>query len=145
MLEIREMLKQDLEQVAALEEKIFSVPWSKSGFEQSLKQENTFYLVGIVAGEVVAYGGILQILDEGDVTNIAVTKQCRGRGFGRKMMEALIERGKYRNIVAFTLEVRASNQAAISLYEKLGFRNEGIRKNFYEKPVEDAIIMWKRY
>lgn len=145
MLEIREMLCRDLDQVTALEEKIFSMPWTRGGFAAALQQENTFYLVGIQDGNVAAYCGMLQILDEADITNVAVAEEYRGMGIGRKMMEALLECGRCRNISAFTLEVRKSNQAAIILYEKLGFLNEGIRRNFYEKPTEDAMIMWKRY
>lgn len=144
MLEVREMLMQDLDQVAALEAKIFSVPWSRKGFEESLKQENTFYLVGIKERSIVAYCGMLKVLDEADITNVAVAEDCRGMGYGRQMVKALLERGKYTGIRAFTLEVRKSNQAAIHIYETLGFLNEGIRRNYYEKPAEDAVIMWKR-
>ena len=138
------MLPQDLDQVSALEAEIFSLPWSRQGFADSLKQENTLYLVALEGTRVVGYCGLLQALDEADITNVAVDREYRGRGIGQAMLSNLMERGKYRGIIAYTLEVRKGNDSAISLYRKLGFLEEGIRKNFYEKPTEDAVIMWKR-
>ena len=84
------------------------------------------------------------IAGEGDVTNIAVFPEYRGRGIGAALTKALIVEGRKRGMNAFTLEVRVGNQAAIHIYEKLGFRSEGVRKGFYEKPKEDALIMWRR-
>ena len=85
-----------------------------------------------------------QVLEEADITNVAVDVPFRGRGIGFLMLQELMRIGRERGVEAFTLEVRQSNQAAISLYERLGFENCGIRKNFYEKPTEHAVIMWKR-
>ena len=84
------------------------------------------------------------IAGEGDVTNIAVFPEYRGRGLGAALTKALLVEGRKRGMNAFTLEVRVGNQAAIHIYEKLGFRSEGVRKGFYEKPKEDALIMWRR-
>ena len=84
------------------------------------------------------------IAGEGDVTNIAVFPEYRGRGIGAALTKALLVEGRKRGMNAFTLEVRVGNQAAIHIYEKLGFRSEGVRKGFYEKPKEDALIMWRR-
>ena len=75
---------------------------------------------------------------------MAVEPSCRNKGIGRKMMEVLLQKLKRAGANAVTLEVRRSNEAAIALYESLGFVTEGIRKNFYEKPAEDGLIMWKR-
>lgn len=141
---IRPMQEQDIQAVARLEQSYFSVPWSENGLRESLGQENYLFLVLEQDGEVAGYAGLLQVLDEGDITNIVVEEAYRGRGLGRALTEALLDEGQKRGLRAFTLEVRVSNTAAIHLYEHLGFRAEGLRKRFYEKPVEDALIMWKR-
>lgn len=141
---IRKMLHRDLDQVSALEAEIFSVPWSRQGFADSLEQENTIYLVVLDGTKVVGYCGMLQALDEADITNVAVDQAYRGRGIGQAMLRDLMGRGEQRGITAYTLEVRVGNKPARILYQKLGFQEEGIRKNFYQKPTEDAVIMWKR-
>ena len=94
--------------------------------------------------QVVGYAGLYQVLDEGDITNIAVLPSARKKGIGTALTHALIEAGEQRAIHAFTLEVRVGNVAAIHIYEKLGFVSAGVRKGFYEKPKEDALIMWRR-
>ena len=81
---------------------------------------------------------------EGDIHNVMVTSKYRGRGIATQMMTVLLEEGQKQGIEEFTLEVRVSNAAAIKVYEKMGFVSEGIRPRFYEQPVEDAMIMWKR-
>ena len=101
-------------------------------------------IIVLEEGKVVGYAGLNRVLDEGDVTNIVVAEEYRGRGLGTALTAALLEEGKKEGIQAFTLEVRFSNLPAVRIYEKLGFVQEGIRKRFYEKPVEDARIMWKR-
>lgn len=141
---IRRMSKADILQVAELERKYFSVPWSKASLEESLDRQEYLFLVVEDEGQVVGYGGLLLVSDEGDITNIVIDENYRGRGLGKALTKALIEEGKHLGLGAFTLEVRVSNEAAIHVYEQLGFRPEGIRKRFYERPVEDALIMWKR-
>ena len=95
-------------------------------------------------GKVIGYAGLLMIAGEGDVTNIAVFPGNRGHGTGSALTEALLSEGRKRGMGAFTLEVRVSNQPAIHIYKNLGFRSEGVRRGFYEKPKEDALIMWLR-
>lgn len=141
---IRRMREEDLPYVAALEEKCFSVPWSEASLRQSLQDSNYLFLVAEEDGNVAGYAGLLKVLDEGDVTNIAVERVYRGRGIGSELVRQLMEEGKRCGIRSFTLEVRVSNKTAVHVYEKLGFVSEGIRKRFYERPVEDALIMWKR-
>lgn len=143
-LVIREMQPEDLREVCRIEKENFSLPWSEKGFLDFIKKENTCYLTALLDGKVAGYCGMLQVLDEADITNVAVDMQYRKCGIGYAMLLRLIECGKARGIEAFTLEVRESNAPAIALYEKLGFVNCGIRKNFYERPVENAVIMWKR-
>lgn len=143
-IQIREMQPEDLPEVCRIEKQTFSMPWSEKGFFDSLKAENTCYLTVLSEGKVVGYCGLMKVLEEGDITNVAVEETCRGRGVGYAMLKKLLEKGKSQGIEAFTLEVRESNAPAIGLYEKLGFVNCGIRKNYYENPVENAVIMWKR-
>ena len=141
-LEITEMKQEDIPAVAALEREIFSMPWSENGFLSALSSSDTLYLTARADGRVVGYCGLLQSFDEADITNVAVSPAYRGRSVGYRMLSELMEAGKTRGIERYTLEVRVSNQAALALYEKLGFASVGVRKNFYEKPKEDAVIMW---
>lgn len=140
---IRRMTVNDLQEVARIEKDTFSLPWSQQGFEDSMMQENTCYLVVCKGKKVVGYCGFLQVLDEADITNVAVDVTCRKCGIGEAMLLALLKTGEDRGVRAFTLEVRESNQAAIALYQKIGFETCGVRKNFYEHPKENAVIMWK--
>ena len=142
-LEIREMKKTDLPEVARIEKENFSIPWSEQGFADSMEQENTCFLSAYKNGSIVGYCGYLQVLDEADITNVSVDAASRRDGVGESMLQELMRRGAQKGIKAFTLEVRESNLAAISLYQKLGFVSAGIRKNFYDAPKENAVIMWK--
>lgn len=141
---IRLMKEEDLGAVAQLEQTVFSVPWSEHNLRESLSRPEYLFLVSEEEGTITGYAGLLMIAGEGDVTNIAVFPEHRGRGTGSALTEALLTEGRKRGMNAFTLEVRVGNQAAIHIYEKLGFQSEGVRKGFYEKPKEDALIMWLR-
>ncbi len=118
--------------------------WSRSAFLEMITKEDAAYYVAELDGTIVGGCGVLLIAGEGNITNVAVDMALRNRGIGTRMLRYLIGEGEQKGLSAFTLEVRAGNAAAIHVYEKLGFRSEGIRPNFYEKPVEDAVIMWKR-
>ncbi len=141
MLTIREMKPSDLQRVAEIEKQIFSMPWSKKGFADSIKQDCTLFLTVEEDGEIVGYCGLLQSFDEAEITNVAVEEKSRGQGIAKRMLKELLRRGSERGIRVYTLEVRKGNVPARNLYEKLGFQELGIRKNFYERPVEDAVIM----
>lgn len=140
---IQEMRPEDACEAAVLDAQIFSMPWSEHGFLSSLLSEDTLYLTVRAGGRLIGYCGLLQSFDEADITNVAVAEEYRGQGIGCAMLTELMRRGSARGIERFTLEVRVGNLAARSLYRKLGFVSVGIRKNFYEKPREDADIMWK--
>lgn len=143
-IKIRKMVPEDVPAVAALERECFSEPWSENAYLSTLANENAEYLVAETeSGEVAGICGLLDILGEGDISNVAVAEPFRRQKIAERMLAELLERGKERGITAFTLEVRVSNEAAIRLYEKFGFVSEGRRKNFYEKPREDALILWK--
>ena len=108
-----------------------------------MRQKETIYLVAYEKEILAEYCGLLQSFDEADITNVAVVEKFRGKGVATELLEQLFLRGYERGIENFTLEVRVGNAPAIHLYEKLGFERSGIRPNFYEKPKEDALIMWK--
>jgi ribosomal-protein-alanine N-acetyltransferase len=141
---IRDMKESDLDRIMEIEEKSFNPPWSREAFLLELtKNLLAKYIVAEVDGQVVGYGGIWLIIDEGHVTNIAVDEKYRGKGIGSKILEGLIQLCRDRNMTAMTLEVRKSNVIAQSLYKKYGFKEYGIRKGYYQDNNEDAIIMWK--
>ncbi len=142
---IRLMEERDLCQVERIERETFSMPWSRQSFLDSLKLSHTIYIVAERDGRIAGYCGCYQLLEEAEIVNVAVDKLFRRQGIGRAMLEELMRIGEKQGAFAYTLEVRASNRPAISLYESLGFENFGIRKNFYEKPVEDAVIMWRHW
>lgn len=143
-LAIRPMEPGDVKQAAGIEEACFSVPWSARALEESLMTGRCLYLVAEYEGQIIGECGVHFACDEGEITNVAVLPAFRVRGIGRALMEELLKQGGMLGIREFTLEVRAGNIPAIRLYEKFGFQVEGIRRNFYEKPREDAMIMWKR-
>ena len=139
---VRPMEAGDLDQVALIERETFSLPWSREGFRASLEQEGTIYLTALdEAGRVAGYCGMTCSFDEAEITNVAVAAHCRRRGVARAMLEELLRRGKLVGVARFVLEVRVSNAPAIALYESLGFVCLGIRKQFYQRPIEDAAIM----
>lgn len=141
---IRKMEERDVETVAQIEADNFSQPWSAEAFRALLQNPDAFYYVAEERGEVAGCCGVRNLIGEGEITNVAVKETFRGRGVAEAMLTALMEEGKKAGISAYTLEVRAGNVAAVRLYEKLGFVTEGVRRDFYEKPKEDALIMWKR-
>lgn len=143
MTEIRLMCEKDLEQVTAIEKKIFSIPWSEKAFADSLASNNTLYLVAESENRIVGYCGMYISFEEGNITNVAVAPLFRRKKIARHMLEEILTRAKEKNVSDVILEVRETNVPAISLYEQLGFKEAGIRKNFYERPVENALIMWK--
>lgn len=142
-IDIDILKEEDLEEITRIEKETFSIPWSYDSFKDTIDNENTLYLVAHKDKEVAGYAGLWQSLDEGEITNVAVDAKFRRLGIANKLLNILEEKGHERGINAFFLEVRESNEAAIKLYEKQGFKHLGKRKNFYEKPREDALIMSK--
>ena len=144
MITIRDMQIDDLGQVIPIENENFSVPWSETGFFTFLIRADAIFLVAEENREILGYCGVLTVLDEGDITNVAVKKCRQGQGIGKMLVEELIKRVTETGVATLHLEVRESNAPAISLYEKLGFVQQGIRRNYYEAPTEDGIMMVKR-
>lgn len=121
----------------------FKTPWSKESIEKELENKFARYVVAIKDDLIIGYAGVWLILDEGQITNIAVHPEYRGIGAGNMLLDALIEVCAIEGITSMTLEVRKSNIAAQNLYKNHGFVEEGIRKNYYLDTGEDGIIMWK--
>lgn len=144
MIRYRQMTPEDVSVISKLEEEAFSMPWLPEDFRQMIEKEDARYYVAEEDGELLGGCGVLMIVGEGNITNVVIKPKARNRGIGTGLLQYLIEEGYREGLNAFTLEVRVSNQAAIHVYEKVGFVSEGVRPHFYEKPTEDALIMWKR-
>jgi len=142
-MEIREIVEKDVEQVYAIELEAFSSPWTRASILMEVISPRSHYLVMENEGEIIGYVGLWKIFDEGHITNIAIKKGYRNRGFGLLLMEKLMDHAQENQIEKLTLEVRCGNFQALKLYKKLGFVEAGRRKGFYDLPKEDAIIMWK--
>ena len=145
IIRIREMNAEDIEDAYKLEAmNLGKEAWSQKQLLDALTRDDTIYLVAEKAGRIVGLCGVRNISGDGEVTNVSVSGDCRGEGVGYKMVKQLLERGHGIGITDYTLEVRAENSPAIHLYEKLGFRSEGVRPGFYDSPKDDAVIYWKR-
>lgn len=138
---IRTMTEADTRAIAELEADIFSMPWSRQGFVDTLDMENVIFLAAYEGEELAGYCGVYMAADEGEITNVAVRETFRKRGIGERLVGELMETARAEGVNHFILEVRESNAAAIHLYEKLGFAVCGRRKRFYERPTEDALVM----
>lgn len=135
-----------LDEVAELERVCFSTPWSRNMLSEELENDCSAMLVALDGeGHVVGYAGVQVILDEGYITNVAVRPEYRRRGVAGKLLRVFLDFAKAHQLAFLTLEVRASNAPAMALYEGLGFRDVGRRKNYYEHPREDAVIMTKEF
>ena len=141
---VRPLTPQDGEALFKIEETLFSMPWSKQEFEALTGRDYCHYLVAEVDGTPVGCVGMTLLCGEADVDKVMVQKEFQGQGICQELFRKLFELGESLGVEAYTLEVRCSNAPAIHVYEKFGFVGEGIRPRFYEKPVEDALIMWKR-
>lgn len=138
---LRKMKPEDAREVSLIEKTVFSLPWSEKSFHDAVIREDTVYVVAEEDGKITGYAGAWGVLGEADVTNVCVAPEFRRKGIANELLQFLIRQGRETGIDAFFLEVRESNTAAITLYEKNGFQKIGLRKNFYERPVENGIVM----
>lgn len=141
--EIRPMTEGDTFAVSRIEQGIFSLPWSQKSFADACANADNVYLVCVADGVIAGYCGMWTVLGEGNITNMAVSPDYRRCGMAEMLMKTMEKYGNDKKVTSYFLEVRQSNVPAIALYEKMGYKNIGIRKRFYEKPVEDAVIMSK--
>jgi len=117
-------------------------PWSDRSFLNEINHPHGRFLVAIGNGQVIGYGGVWLVIDEAHITNIAVADEFRRQGVGRKLMVELLDKARAAGMTCSTLEVRASNDAAIKLYEELGYKETARRKAYYPDNKEDAVVMW---
>lgn len=144
-LHIKYMTAEHIDQIAILEKQCFSTPWSSESLRQELDVDNAVFLVALYDNNVVGYVGMHNNLGEGYITNVAVDEHYRRKSIGQHLISALFDYAADNNMQFISLEVRVSNNPAISLYEKLGFEKLGIRKRFYSHPTEDALIMTRYF
>ena len=133
------MEERHLAALAEIEKACFHAPWSAAMLREELGKG--IFLVAEQDGAAVGYVGYQTVLDEGYITNVAVSPDCRRQGIGRALVAALKARAAQAGLAFVTLEARASNAPAIALYEGAGFRRVGVRRNFYTAPTEDAVLM----
>ncbi len=140
------MTADHLDEVAELERVCFTTPWSRNMLAEELDNYLSAFLVALDDNDKVAgYAGLQAVLDEGYITNVAVRPDCRRQGIAGKLLQVFLDFAKGNHLAFLSLEVRASNYDAIALYGSRGFRSVGRRKNYYEHPREDAIIMTKEF
>lgn len=142
-LRFEKLNESHLESILAIERVCNSAPWSERSFRGELDNAQSVFLTAIADGKVVGYAGLWVVIDEGHITTVAVDPDYRRKGIGRKLTKAILEEAREQGVVCATLEVRASNEAAIKLYEGLGFVQSARRRGYYPDNREDAIVMWK--
>jgi ribosomal-protein-alanine N-acetyltransferase len=142
---IRPLSSFDAAEMAELEQRCFPLPWSFESVKAELASPIAVYFGAFTEGRLAGYAGLHIIMDEGYITNIAAAPEHRRRGLASALLKKLIGVGRERGLRFLTLEVRKSNDAARKLYEKHSFCAVGVRKGYYEKPREDAVIMTREY
>lgn len=143
MVIIEKMSREHIPELAEIEQLCFAVPWSEKQLLEELENPLGSYFVAVEDGRVLGYIGSQTVIDETCVMNVAVRPDCRGKCLGSLLMEALVQDCLEKGSRLLTLEVRVSNEPALALYRAFGFQQVGLRKGYYEKPREDAIIMTK--
>ena len=135
--------KQHIAELEELEKQCFSMPWTAEMLETQLLDDKHVFIVAENDEQLLGYVGMMHILDEGYISNVAVSPKCRRMGIADALINELIKRAEALELAFITLEVRESNTPARSLYSKHGFSDVGIRKNYYDFPKENAILMTK--
>ncbi len=142
-LEIRTMTRKHLRAVLKIEEQVYHRPWSQATYVGELKMTvSRIYLAGFFRGRLEGYAGLLFQGSDGHVATIAVDPAMQGNKIAERLLYVLVRRAIERGALDLTLEVRMTNEAAKSLYQKFGFVPAGVRKNYYSDIGEDALIMW---
>ena len=138
---VRKMEMKDAQRVYQLSKESFSEPWSLSAIEKEMINPVASYFVVEREGEVIGFGGMWHVLDEGEIINIAVQKPYQGQGVGKLILNQLLSEARKKELGVMHLEVREGNEAAKMLYLKAGFTCIATRKAYYHNPTEDALIM----
>jgi len=138
---IHDAAERHIDALEELERQCFSVPWTRQQLRCELPDDRHIFLVAEAGDRLLGYVGLMHVLDEGYLSNVAVAPDCRRQGVAAALIAELLRRAGERELSFVTLEVRTSNSPAIALYERFGFRRVGLRKNYYEYPREDALLM----
>lgn len=142
---IKVMEEKHLSGVLSVEQKSFTHPWNENSFLEEIKKENSFCFVALENDNVVGFAVLEVVLDEGNLLDIAVDESYRRKGIARELFKELLKVAEEKKLSFITLEVRESSIPAISLYEAHGFEKVGVRKNYYSKPLENAVLMTKYF
>jgi len=142
---IKEFSDEHLDAVCDIEQSSFTHPWHRKLFESEILKENAYMYVCIEDNEVIGFAILNTILDEGELLHIAVSTAHRRKGVAKALFDKLFQIANEKELSFITLEVRESNQSAIALYEYMGFERVGVRKNYYSKPTENAVLMTKYF
>jgi ribosomal-protein-alanine N-acetyltransferase len=145
MMEIIKMNESHVSQIAALEKLCFSDAWSENSIRSELSNKLSLWLVAVDGDRVAGYIGSQTVLGWADMMNLCVSPDYRRQGIGEQLTMELERQLREEKVECLTLEVRVSNAPAITLYEKLGFKQVGKRPRYYEKPREDALILRKEF
>lgn len=145
MINYVKMDETHVEQIAQLEQVCFSDPWSINSIRYELTNPLSTWFVAIDGQQVLGYIGSQAVMDEADIMNVAVVPEARRRGIAQGLIDTLIKALNEKGVECLFLEVRASNESAINLYDKNGFLQVGRRKNYYHNPKEDALILRKEW
>ena len=141
MIQVVNMAPEHIPALAELEKQCFPQPWSEKALSDELNNPSAVFRVALIDGEVAGYVGMLHVLDEGDICNVAVFDSFRRQGVATALIQDLLDYAAEKKLSFITLEVRESNVGAQKFYETMGFVNIGIRKNFYDDPKEHAVLM----
>lgn len=142
---IVDALAEHIPQIEEIENACFSLPWTRQMLESQLRGGDHIFLAAVSGERVLGYVGLMFVLDEGYISNVAVAPDCRRKGVADGLISALEARCREKGLAFMTLEVRSGNAPAIALYEKHGFVPVGSRKNYYDKPKEDAVLMTREF
>ena len=138
------MRRRHLRNVLRIEEQTSSTPWSLGLFLAEVRRDERDYIVALSTDDecVVGFAGLLYVFGEGHITTVAVDPKAQGGRIGTRLLLELTRRAIARDANSITLEVRASNSAALALYRRFGFAPSGVRKDYYKDPTEDALVLW---
>lgn len=140
---LRKMAPQDIDEIMAIEQEAFTMPWSRESYLAEMRNKFAYYIVCDSGGKIAGYGGIWIVFEEAHITNIAVSSSFRRQGIGTAIMLELEKQAREKKAVRILLEVRPSNEAALTTYKKLGYLPNNVRTEYYSDNGEDALIMIK--
>jgi ribosomal-protein-alanine N-acetyltransferase len=142
-LRFERITREHIAQLLPIEHEAYPDPWTQGMFRQEIESRNSHFYILHLGEEIVGYGGFWLILDEAHVTKVTVAEAHRGQGYGRRLMEYLLERSAWLGGASIRLEVREQNEPALQLYTSVGFQRVGLRKGYYAKTNENAVVMFR--